>query len=133
MTAAPPPSTVTTITYTVQAGDTLGEIAAAHDTTVAAIVQLNGITNPSRIFPGQELQIPSANAGTSGTEAGPPAATSTPTPLPTVEPITYIVRAGDTLFQIAAAYGVSVVELAAINGITNYDVLSVGLILIIPG
>ena len=132
-TAVAPASTVGTVTYTVQTGDTLGEIAAAHNTSVAAIVQLNGITNPSRIFPGQELQIPSANAGTTGDVESPPTATPLPTPLPTVEPITYVVRAGDSLFQIAAAYGVSIVELAAINGITNYDVLSVGLILIIPG
>jgi LysM repeat protein len=43
--------------YTVQRGDTLGAIARRFNTTVQAIVQLNGIANPNRIFPGQVLRI----------------------------------------------------------------------------
>ena len=35
--------------YTVENGDTLGRIAARHDTTVAALVEANGISNPNRI------------------------------------------------------------------------------------
>ena len=131
------PSTVTTVTYVVQVGDTLSEIAAEFNTTVAAIAQLNGITNPSRIFPGQELRIPSADGTSSQTDtSGPtaiPTAVPTPTPLPTSVPTTYTVQFGDTLFGIAAAYNVSIVELAQLNGITNYDQLSVGQVLIIPG
>ena len=130
-------ATTSTVTYVVQAGDTLGEIAAQFNTTVAAIAQLNGITNPSRIFPGQELQIPSADGSTSQPEQTGPTATPTtaptPTPLPTSVPVRYTVQFGDTLFGIAAAYNVSVVELAQLNGITNYDQLSVGQVLTIPG
>ena len=47
-----------TITYTVKPGDTLSEIAARFGTTVDAIVQLNGIEDPSRIFSNQEFVIP---------------------------------------------------------------------------
>ncbi len=122
--------------YVVQAGDTLSQIAFDHNTTVAAISQLNGIENPRSIFIGQRLRIPSAT-GTpvSGTPA--PTATPTvhltPTPLPTEIPITHTVQPGDTLYAIAARYGVSIVELAQLNGIVNYDQLSVGQILTIPG
>ena len=122
--------------YVVQAGDTLSEIAVDHNTTIAAISQLNEITNPRSIFIGQRLKIPSAT-GTpvSGTPA--PTATATvhltPTPLPTAVPITHSVQPGDTLYGIAARYGVSIVELALLNGIANYDQLSVGQILTIPG
>ena len=137
VTAAVDPGTVTTVTYVVQAGDSLGEIAAEFNTTVAAIVQLNGIANPSRIFPGQELQIPSASGVQTGASGSGPAATATPiptpTPLPTAVPVAHIVRFGDTLYGIAVAYGVSVVELAQLNSITNYDQLSLGQVLIIPG
>src|SRR5215831_2479284 len=59
-TAAPPPSGGTgggEISYTVQAGDTLFRIATRFGTTVQAISQLNGITNPNLIFPGQVLRI----------------------------------------------------------------------------
>ena len=132
-------STTSYIIYVVQAGDTLDEIARDHDTTVNAIVQLNGITNPSRIDPGQELRIPSAvgtPAGQSGSEPDPTATNTpapTPTPLPTNVPTTYTVQPGDTLGGIAAVYGVSIVELAQVNGIIDYDRLSVGQILVIPG
>lgn len=123
------------IIYIVQVGDTLGAIASAHDTTVQAIVDLNGITNASRIYVGQELQIPSASGTPSGetTVAGTSAPLPTPTPLPTAIPVTYVVQVGDTLSQIAALYGVSIVELAQLNGIINYDALSVGQVLTIPG
>jgi LysM repeat protein len=45
-------------TYTVRAGDTLSGIAAEFGTTVAALVERNGIKDPSRIAIGQELELP---------------------------------------------------------------------------
>ena len=45
------------ITYTVQKGDTLSELAAKFGTTVSNLVNLNGITNPDYIVVGQELKI----------------------------------------------------------------------------
>lgn len=45
------------VSYTVQAGDTLGEIARLSKTTVALIQQMNGITNPDKIYVGQKLFI----------------------------------------------------------------------------
>jgi len=43
---------------TVQRGDTLGKIAADNSTTVAAIVKLNNIANPDRIYPGDVIKLP---------------------------------------------------------------------------
>lgn len=54
-TATPPPGPVV---YTVRSGDTLSGIAAAYGTTVAALAELNGIDDPSRLRIGQELEIP---------------------------------------------------------------------------
>lgn len=51
-------------TYTVAVGDTLSSIARQFNTTVGALVQLNGIANPNRILVGQELTLP----GTGGSE-----------------------------------------------------------------
>ncbi len=140
-TVEPTPVTTTDsyITYVVQAGDTLSQIAVDHNTTVAAIAQLNGITNPRMIFVGQRFRIPSAEGtpvsqtGEQAQEETTPTPQPTPTPLPTAVPITHVVQFGDTLYQIAARYGVSIVELAQLNGITNYDQLSVGQVLTIPG
>lgn len=45
--------------YTVQAGDTLGEIALKFDSTVGAIAQANNIVDPDLVFTGHVLVIPS--------------------------------------------------------------------------
>ena len=44
-------------TYTVVKGDTLTKIAKAHETTVAALVDLNGIKDKNKISIGQELKV----------------------------------------------------------------------------
>ena len=46
------------ITYIVQRGDTLWGIANRYGTTVEALVQINGISNPNLIYVGQKLLIP---------------------------------------------------------------------------
>ncbi|MGA5489553.1 LysM peptidoglycan-binding domain-containing protein [Streptomyces pseudogriseolus] len=51
-------SSTSTSTYTVKSGDTLGEIAAAHGTTVKALASLNGISDPNRIAAGKVLKLP---------------------------------------------------------------------------
>jgi len=126
-TPAPPWYTV----YVVQIGDTLDEIAREHGTTVQAIVELNGITDPGRINPGQEIKIPSPYPT--------PTPTATPTPQPTFTPfattipVTYTVQAGDSLANIAARYGISALELAQVNGIGGNQQLTIGQVLVIPG
>lgn len=54
----------TTSAYVVQSGDTLTSIAAAHGTTVSALVAANGIANPDMIYPGDTLVIPGRAAST---------------------------------------------------------------------
>lgn len=44
-------------TYTVQSGDTLSGIAAKYGTTYQRLAQINGISNPNVIYPGQVLKI----------------------------------------------------------------------------
>lgn len=48
----------TKITYTVQAGDSLGAIAAKFNSTIDDIIKENNITNPNALFVGQQLIIP---------------------------------------------------------------------------
>lgn len=43
--------------YTVKKGDTLSGIAKKHNTTVHNLVQLNGISNPNKIYIGQRLKV----------------------------------------------------------------------------
>lgn len=47
-------------------------------------------------------------------------------------PQTYSIQAGDTLFSIARAHDMTLIELAAANGIANPDLIEVGQVLTIP-
>ncbi len=58
-------------------------------------------------------------------------ATSAVTPTP-ASAQTYIVRAGDTLVQIARTFNVEVADIVALNNLPNSDILSVGQRLLIP-
>ena len=46
-------------TYTVKSGETLSGIAAKYGTTYTALAAYNGISNPSKIYVGQKIKIPS--------------------------------------------------------------------------
>jgi D-gamma-glutamyl-meso-diaminopimelic acid endopeptidase CwlS len=48
----------TLLTYTVQAGDTLGGIAAKFNSTEEAIIKENKLTDPNALYVGQQLIIP---------------------------------------------------------------------------
>jgi LysM repeat protein len=111
--------------YTVQAGDTLGVIAANYGTTVDEIMAANGLSDPNYLYVGQQLVIPgaggvvvAASAGTSG-----PAQASA---APATGGEAYIVQSGDTLSAIAYQYGTSVQALTDANGLADPNYLYVG-------
>ncbi|WP_432493188.1 lytic transglycosylase [Kineococcus gypseus] len=58
-------------TYTVRAGDTLSGIAARTGTTVATLVELNGLDRTGFIVEGQELQLAPAPQATPAAPAAP--------------------------------------------------------------
>ncbi len=126
-TVAPPPSEFTT--YIVQPGDALSRIATRFNTTVATLVQLNGIVNPNLILVGQALKVPSAGPGTSP-QPQPPAPPAPPAPPP--QPRTHVVQRGENLFRISLRYGVTVDALARANNIANVNWVYVGQVLAIP-
>jgi uncharacterized protein YraI len=53
-----------------------------------------------------------------------------PTPVPSTR--VHVVQPGENLFRIALNYGVNMYTLAAVNGITNFALIYVGQVLIIP-
>ncbi|WP_100401632.1 LysM peptidoglycan-binding and 3D domain-containing protein [Bacillus sp. FJAT-42315] len=90
-------------TYTVQKGDTLWGISQKNSTTVQQLKSWNNLSS-DLIFPNQRLEV---NGGS------------------TVAPVqssngTYTVKAGDTLGKIAAAHGLSVSSLKALNGLSSH-------------
>jgi LysM repeat protein len=101
-------------TYVVGWGDTLGLIAARYGTTVSAIAQANGVTNPNLIYVGQRLTIPGSSS---------PATTGSGL---------YVVQSGDTLSAIAVRYQTTVQQLVQMNGLTNPNLIAVGQRLAVP-
>lgn len=102
--------------HVVRRGDTVYSVARRYGTTVNAIMRANGLPDPSRIYVGQRLIVP-----TSATVQQ--AAT----------PVSYVVQRGDTLYSIARRHGVSVQALARANNIYNPSLIRSGQRLVIPG
>jgi LysM repeat protein len=109
--------------YTVAAGDTLGSIAAAHGTTVAALASANALADPNLIFVGQVLTLGGGSSTPAPAAAAPTASSGT----------TYTVQSGDTLAGIAAREGTTWPALAAINDLSNPNVIFVGEVLTLSG
>ena len=98
-------------TYTVKAGDSLWKIANQYGLTVAELKNLNGLTSDNLSI-GQVLKVGNSSSSSSNSN-------------------TYTVKAGDSLWNIANKYGITVSELKNLNGLTS-DNLSIGQILKVP-
>jgi membrane-bound lytic murein transglycosylase D len=117
------PPDVVTDRYTVRPGDTLGAIARRYRTSVDNLVRLNSLRSRTLIYPGQVLRVPSPGGVSTAPAAAAPAAADG-------ETVTYTVRGGDTLFQIAQTYKTTVDKIKAANGLSS-DILFVGQKLVI--
>ncbi len=99
------------IFYTVKPGDTLFGISARFGVNVEALRAANQMDENSVLRPGQELKIPLQARGGG---------------------YVYVVKPGDTLYDIAQRYNVPLDKLAQANGITDPTTLRPGQTLIIP-
>ncbi|GAB2318871.1 hypothetical protein IRB23SM22_11290 [Alkalibacterium sp. s-m-22] len=111
-------------TYTVVSGDTLSRIARDHQTTVSRLMSDNKLTS-DRIFVGQRLTV----NGTAQDQNTRPENQTSPSPAVW----DYVVKAGDTLSQIARTHGTTVSALSQLNSLTDSNRLSVGQVLKVSG
>ena len=95
--------------YRVQAGDSLGLIAARFDTTVATLAMLNGLSRPYLLMPGQVLDVQQARPMRH-----------------------YQVKRGDTLGRVARRFRTTVAALAALNNLRAPYLIRAGQTLVIP-
>jgi len=87
--------------YTVRAGDSLIRIAARYGLSASQLAAANGLQWNSWVYVGQRLTIPGQGSSVD----------------PTTGTGTYVVQAGDTLVSIAARHGLTVSQLASLNGL----------------
>ncbi|MBI5960605.1 MAG: LysM peptidoglycan-binding domain-containing protein [Chloroflexi bacterium] len=119
------------VVYQVVAGDTLWGISLRFDSTVDAIVKVNGLENAGYLSIGQTLVVPVRDGQN---------------PLPTFTPVptqagggsipvsgTYTVQSGDTMFALARRFNTTVATLAQLNNILNPNLIMPGQTLRVPG
>lgn len=92
--------------YTVMPGNTLWGIANYFGTTVEEIVRYNDIENPEFIIPGLVLKIPAK--------------------IPPDMPAVYIVRPGDSVWNIARRYAINATDIISYNNLLNPDAIYPG-------
>lgn len=139
--STPVPTTISTgcpPTYTVQSGDNLYRIALRFGLTYQQLAAANGITNPDVLPVGTVLNIPGCG-GNAAPAAGSGSSTSGGSAQPlsgdTVDAngdILHTVKSGENLFRIALSYGLDWQKVAAYNGITDPNNISVGQVIRIP-
>ena len=96
-------------TYTVKSGDSLWSIANKYNTTVSNLKSLNNLSSDVLQI-GQVLNVPSNSVSMGNT---------------------YTVKSGDSLWNVANRYGISVAELKSLNNLSS-DVLQIGQVLNVP-
>lgn len=105
-------------THTVQPGENLFRIALRYGIDMNTLAAANNITDPTRIFVGQELTIPGLSAPDSGDVIV--------NPLVASAPVVHTVQPGEYLTQIARLYNVSVEQILAANNITDPNTVYAG-------
>lgn len=112
----------------------IGIVVAAHCAAVVGIVAIQGCGTPSQdahVSATDEVIMPPTDVREAEPEPQPePQPEVTAWPAATTE---YAVKTGDTLSAIAARYGLSTKELAALNGLEKPDHIQVGQKLQLPG
>jgi soluble lytic murein transglycosylase-like protein len=138
------------VAHTVVPGETLWSIAAASNMTTRALAAYNGLPEDGVAVLGATVMVPSpseaaaAMAAAGMTPTNPPidgAATTatTTTPEPAATPAGapapmggYTIRPGDTLSGLASQAGVSVSDMAAMNGLDPEGILVAGTVIKLP-
>ncbi len=149
---APAASQPDTCTYVVMQGDTLTSIANTYNTTVATLVDMNDIENPSLIYTWQPLKVPCdpppadppADAAQASNQDGVQVSSNQGDKVAsqgnqpkqkiksTRKDKVHKVKQGETLSQIAQRYGTTVKVLRAQNHIKNANKIRPGQKISVP-
>ncbi|HZB76970.1 MAG TPA: LysM peptidoglycan-binding domain-containing protein [Solirubrobacteraceae bacterium] len=141
------------VPHVVTPGETLWSIAAANNLTTRTVAAYNGLSEDAQVVLGSTIMVPTtvegyaalhsaglvpadpADIGTPAAAApAAPEAVTAPAPAPAAPPPAggYTVRPGDTLSGLAAGAGVSVADMAAMNGLDPAGILVAGTVIKLP-
>ncbi|MBL7521088.1 LysM peptidoglycan-binding domain-containing protein, partial [Frankia sp. CNm7] len=116
--------------YEVGPGDSLWSLAERHGTTVERIRTMNGLSTDDLKI-GELLYLPGSRPGTA--PAAPPGQGGGAGETGAAPPGGHVVEPGESLSLLAARAGLTVAELAELNGLDPGDGLQIGqLLLIVP-
>src|SRR3954451_21870826 len=119
------------VPHVVQPGETLWTIASANNLTTRAFAAANGLSEDAAVIAGTTLKVPTVGEAAAALGTAPagaaPASGAAPQPLGG-----YIVRPGDTLTGLASRAGVSVQQMAFMNGLDPNAPLIAGSALKLP-
>ncbi|MBI4363232.1 MAG: LysM peptidoglycan-binding domain-containing protein [Candidatus Doudnabacteria bacterium] len=100
--------------YTVKNGDTLFNISQQYKIRWDLIAQINGLSEPFLLHPGQTLKIPQATTSK-------------------VPDKIYTIKQGDTLASIAHSFNITVDDIIAVNpNLQKSDLITVGQVIKLP-
>jgi LysM repeat protein len=111
--------------HTVQAGESLSTIARDYSVWLTDLKIWNKLQSDT-VFVGQKLFV-AKPTGTSSESSNPPSTATNPT-AKTPEAVIYTVQAGDSLYKIAAKYGVTIEQLKTLNQLPS-NIIYVGQVL----
>lgn len=128
------PSTASAATsYTVQPGETLWSISAAHNFTTRTVAAFNGLPTDAGVLAGATIKIPTLAEGQAAIASAGPAPASSGSSSGAPEALGgYVVRPGDTLTGLAAQSGVPVAQMAYMNGLKPDSHVITGTVLKLP-
>lgn len=113
------PPEATYVIHYVRRGETVSHIAERYRSSTSTIARLNNLNSRYLIRPGQRLKVPSQ--GGSASAVPPPSLELTKEG----EKLVYVVKRGDSLYQIARAFNTSVDRIKQLNNLRS-NIINVG-------
>lgn len=92
--------------HTVRTGESLWSISQRYNVTIADLLAMNPSVKSDTIWIGQKLRVPDESRRAS-----------------VINPTTYVVRTGDSLWAIAKKYGITVEDLMRSNSLPDHNIL----------
>lgn len=118
--------------YHVVSGDTMSAIAAKHNMSLSALLNMNGMNASQIIYVGQSIKVAGSAPAANNVQAA-PQQQQQQQPAGNTNVSTYTIKSGDTLYGISRSHGMSLQALLSLNNISASSLILPGQVLKISG